>query len=97
MDSKYKQVWLDFINVDKVDYAEKEDQGLIVYSKPKIRQANPLCFGQMEVCEIHGISGDFYRELNDLSEAISLVPKPLVGNLNSNTAKVLSKYKREKI
>ncbi len=93
-DSKYRDVWLDFISVDKVDYANDSNHGLIIHSKPKIRQANPLCFGQMEVCEIDGISGDFYRELNNLSEEISLVSKPLVGNLIDNTVKILSKYKK---
>jgi len=92
--SKHKNVWLDFISIDKVSYAKQDDKGLIIYSKPKIRQANPLCFGQMEVCEIDGISGDFYRELNNLSEAISLVSKPLVGNLSDSTVEILSRYRR---
>lgn len=94
LDSKYKNIWLDFISVDKVEYAKPNQEGLLLYSKPKIRQANPLCMGQMEVCEIDCISGDFYRELNDLNQAIELVSQPLVGNLNNETAKVLSKYKK---
>lgn len=95
LNSKYRKIWEDFVAVDQVNYADaSQNQDLIVYSKPKIRQANPLCLGQMEVCEIHNISGDFYRELNDLSEAIELVSKPLVGNLNHGTAKILSRYNK---
>ena len=95
LDSKYKNVWLDFTTFDKIRYAKNNEQGLVVHSKPKIRQANPLVFGQMEVCEIDGISGDFYRELNDLNEEISLVSKPLIGNLSNSTVKVLYKYKKD--
>jgi hypothetical protein len=93
LDSKYKDVWKDFVNIDQIDYVTS-DSGLIIYSKPKIRQANPLCMGQMTVCEIHDISGDFYRELNDLKEDLSLVEKPLVSNLSAPTVKILSKYQK---
>lgn len=96
LDSKYKDIWLDFINVNNIRYAYPNQEGLILYSKPKIRQANPLCMGQMEVCEIDGISGDFYRELNDLSEDIESVSRPLVGNLKKETVNVLSKYRKIK-
>lgn len=93
LNSKYRYIWEDFINVDKVEYAKPNEEGLIIFSKPKIRQANPLCMGQMEVCEIDGISGEFYRELNDLREDIKLVDRFLVGNLDKRTVKVLSLYK----
>jgi hypothetical protein len=93
LDSKYKNVWLDFVSVDRVHVAlPNQKKGLVLYSKPKIRQANPLCMGQMEVCEIHSISGDFYRELNNLRKSIELVSKPLVGNLNEGTTRILSRY-----
>lgn len=94
LDSKYKNIWLDFVNMNKVEYAKcNQEKGLVIYSKPKIRQANPLCFSHMQVCEIHDISGEFYQELNDLKEAIELTSKPLIGNLNNETVKVLSKYR----
>lgn len=94
LDSKYKYIWLDFINMDKVRYANTDDKGLIVISQPKIRQANPLCFGHMQLCEICDISGDFYRELNNIRNDIDLTIKPIVGNLSSSTVKVLAKYKK---
>lgn len=95
LDSKYRDIWLDFTSMDKVRIAlPNQRKGLILYSKPKIRQANPLCFGQMTVCEIDGISGDFYRELVNLYKDIERTDKPLVGNLCESTVKVLSKYKK---
>ena len=48
----------------------------------------------MEVCEIDGISGNFYRELNNLYEDIKLTDRPITSNLNKETVKVLSKYKK---
>lgn len=94
LDSKYGSVLKDVLSIDKVFYANGEDDGLVFISKPKIRQANPLCFGQMTVCEIDGISGDFYRKLNDLYDDIELTDKPITSNLNKETVKVLSKYKK---
>lgn len=94
LDSKYSNVLRDVLSLDQVSYATDEDTGLVIVSKPKIRQANPLCFSQMEVCEIDGISGDFYKELNDLHKDISLTDKLITGNLSKETVKVLSKYKK---
>jgi hypothetical protein len=95
LDSKYKNIWIDCANVDKIDFAKPNQEGLILYSKPKIRQASPLCMATpCEVCEIHEFTGNSYHELNDLREAIELVPKPLVGNLDKRTARILSKYNR---
>ena len=48
----------------------------------------------MEVCEIDSISGEFYRELNNLYEDINLTDKPITGNLSKETVKILSKYKK---
>ena len=96
LDSKYSDVLKDVLSLDKVSYASSTDNGLVIVSKPKIRQANPLCFGQGEVCEIDVISGQFYRELNDIGEDISLTDKPITGNLNKETVKVLSKYRKNK-
>ena len=48
----------------------------------------------MEVCEIDSISGDFYKELNNIYKDIKLTDKPITGNLNKETVKVLSKYKK---
>lgn len=93
LNSKYKTVLKDVLSLDKVRYAKEEDEGLIIVSKPKIRQANPLCIGQMEVCEIDGISGNFYRELNNLKEDIKLTDRPITGDLSKETVKILSKYK----
>lgn len=95
LDSKYRDVLKDVLSLDSVFYAKTKEQGLVILSKPKIRQANPLCLGQMEVCEINNISGNFYRELNDLYEDINLTNKKIVGNLNKETVKILSKYKRK--
>ena len=94
LDSKYSAILKDVLSLDRVSYATKEDTGLVILSKPKIRQANPLCFGKMEVCEIDGISGEFYRELNNLYEDINLTDKPITGNLSKETVKILSKYKK---
>ena len=94
LNSKYGDVLKDILSLEHVFYAKDLNQGLALVSKPKIRQANPLVFGQMEVCEIDGISGDFYRELNDIYEDILLTDKPITGNLSSNTVRVLSRYKR---
>ena len=94
LDSKYGDVLKDVLSLEKVSYATNNDTGLVIVSKPKIRQANPLCFGQMEVCEIDGISGTFYRELNNLYQEINLTDKPITGNLSKETVKILSKYKK---
>lgn len=94
LDSKYDDVLKDVLTLEEVRYADKDETGLVLISKPKIRQANPLCWGQMEVCEIDGISGGFYRELNDIELDIELTDRPIVGNLSHETVKVLSKYKR---
>lgn len=95
LDSKYRDVLRDVLSLESVSYTETEEQGLVILSKPKIRQANPLCLGQMEVCEINNISGNFYREVNDLYESINLTNKKIVGNLSKETVKMLSKYKRK--
>ena len=95
LDSNYKDVLRDVLSLDKVDYAKDSDDGLVLISKPKIRQANPLCFGQMQVCDIYDITGMFYSELVDLSEAIKLTDIPIVGNLSKNTVKILSRYKKK--
>lgn len=92
LDSKYKDVWLDVTSFDKVEYGTDADLNMII--KAKIRQANPLVLGQMEVCEIDGISGEFYRELNPLYEELSLVNTPLSSNLSSTTKRVLAKYQK---
>lgn len=94
LDSKYKDVWIDVTTFDKVSYAKNLDEGLSFISKSKIRQANPLCMGQMTLCEIDSISGKFYRELNNLYRDISLTDKPITGNLSKQTVKTLSKYKK---
>lgn len=94
LNSKYGGVLKDVLSLEKVRYADNDENGLVLISKPKIRQANPLCWGQMEVCEIDGISGDFYRELNDIELDIELTDRPIVGDLSYETVKVLSKYKR---
>ena len=94
LDSKYSDVLRDVLELDSVYYAKDLDQGLALISKPKIRQANPLVFGQMCVCEIDEISGEFYRELNDLYEDILLTDQPITGNLSKNTVRILSRYKK---
>lgn len=94
LSSKYGSVLKDILSLEKVSYTVNNIDGLIIVSKPKIRQANPLCIGQMEVCEIDGISGKFYRELNNLYEDIELANKPITGNLSKETVKTLSKYKK---
>ena len=94
LDSRYKDVWIDVTTFDKVVYTTNLEQGLSMVSKPKLRQANPLVLGQMALCEIDNISGDFYRELNNLYEDIALLEKPITGNLSKETEKVLSKYKK---
>lgn len=95
LNSKYSGVLKDVLSLKEVSYADKTDTGIVLVSKPKIRQANPLCWGQMEVCEIDGISGDFYWELNDLSQDILLTDRPITGNLSHETVKVLSLYKNK--
>ena len=94
LDSKYSDILKDVLSLKQVSYTIKEDTGLVIVSKPKIRQANPLCLGQMEVCEIDALSGKFYRELNNLYENINLTDKPITGNLSKKTVKILSRYKK---
>lgn len=94
LDSKYGDVLKDVLSFDRVEYAKDGDSGLALISKPKIRQANPLCWGHMRVCEIDEISGTFYRELVDLTESIMLTDKPIVGNLSKSSVRVLSRYKK---
>jgi len=89
LDSKYKDVLKDILSLEKVSYAKPLDSGLVIISKPKIRQANPLCFSQMQICEIDEISGEFYHELNNIYEDICKTDKPIVGNLSKDTVKKL--------
>lgn len=93
LNSKYGSVLEDVLSLENVFYSEKQDCGLNLISKPKIRQANPLCLGQMEVCEIDNISGNYYRELNNLYDDINLTDKLISSNLNRDTVKILYKYK----
>jgi len=94
LDSKYGSVLKDILSIKKVVYSKNDNDGLLIISRPKIRQANPLCLGQMEVCEIDSISGHFYRELNNLEEDINLTDIPLTAKVSRDTIKILSKYKR---
>ena len=94
LNSKYNNILKDVLALNQVYYADNLEEGLIITSKPKIRQANPLCFGQMEVCEIDCISGEFYRELNNIEEDILLTDRPLSGNLSKETVRILSRYKK---
>ena len=93
LDSKNGDVLRDVLLVDKINYTNNVDDGLVIISKPKIRQANPLCLGQMTVCEINDISGEFYRELNNLYDDIELTDRPIVGNLSKETVKILKRYR----
>ena len=95
LDSKYKDIWLDVTSFDKVNYAKSLDDGLAFISKPKIRQCNPLIIdSHLNLCEIDGIAGEFYRELNPIGDAILLTDKPITGNLSNYTIKTLGKYKK---
>lgn len=95
MNSGYNDVWKDITTFDQVKYASSVDTGLIITSKPKIRQANPLCFAQMTLLEVDNISGNFYRELNNLYSALRVIDQPIIGNLSKSTAKILSKYQKK--
>ena len=93
--SNYKDVWKDITSFDTVSYAKSMDEGLVFVSQPKIRQCNPLVIdSHLNLCEIDGISGDFYRELNPIGEDIDFTSKPITGNLSKYTVKTLSKYKK---
>lgn len=91
LNSKYGAVLKDILSLEEVRYADKNEMGLALISKPKIRYANPLCLGSMCVYEI---DGKLYREHNNLFQDILLTDRPIVGNLTHETVKVLSKYKR---
>ena len=95
LDSNYKDVWQDITSFDKIKYTKSIDDGLVIVSKPKIRQCNPLILSaHLNLCEIDDISGEFYQELNDLEKLIELTNKPMTGNLSKATVKTLSKYKK---
>ena len=94
MDSKYSSVLKDILSIEKVRYANPTDNGIIFISKPKIRQANPLCVNLNYVCEIDGVSGNFYRELNSLGEAIKLTDKPITADLCNQTVQILKRYRK---
>ncbi len=94
MDNKHSSVLRDVLSIERVRYATPTDSGIIFISKPKIRQANPLCCCYHDVCEIDGISGEFYRELNPLGEAIQLTDKPITADLSTQTVQILSRYKK---
>ena len=90
LNSKYKDIWEDVTSIESVFYGSSS---LSFISKPKIRQANPLCMGQMCLTEIDGISGEFYQELNNLWESIGKLDKPITANLSKSTVKTLEKYR----
>ncbi len=95
LNSNYKDVWEDITSFDTVSYAKSMDEGLAFISQPKIRQCNPLIIdSHLNLCEIDGIAGDFYRELNPIGEDINLTCMPITGNLSKYTVKTLSKYKK---
>lgn len=93
LESPYKDIWRDVMSIDKVFYDDAYMHDLSFIVKPKIRQVNPLCMGQMCLGEINDISGNFYRELNDLKESIALLERPIAANLCDSTIKILRKYK----
>ena len=95
-DSKEKSVLEDILSLEEVHYSKPEDKGIVVVTKPKIRQSNPLCFNQMSLCEINDISGEFYQELNPLFKDICLTSKPITGDLSKDTVKKLAKYQKRK-
>ncbi len=95
LNSEFRDVWLDITSFDQVYYAKDMNKGLTFVSKPKIRQCNPLIIdSHLNLCEIDGISGDFYRELNPIGELIRLTDRPINGNLSDYTVRTLSKYKK---
>lgn len=95
LSSNYKDVWKDITSFDIVSYAKNIDEGLTFISQPKIRQCNPLIIdSHLNLCEIDGISGCFYKELNPIENDINLTNKPITGNLSKYTVKTLSKYKK---
>lgn len=95
LSSNYRDVWRDITSFDTVNYAKNMDDGLVFITQPKIRQCNPLIIdSHLNLCEIDGISGDFYRNLNPILEDINLTKKPITGNLSRYTVKTLSKYKK---
>lgn len=98
LSSRYKDIWVDITTFDKVKYAKSFNDGLVFISQPKIRQCNPLIISEhLNLCEIDGIAGDFYKELNPLDELINLTYRPITGNLSNYTVKTLSKYKKKMI
>lgn len=90
-DSKYKDIWEDVMSIDKVKYGSS---GLSFISKPKIRQANPLCWGTNALVSISDISGVFYSELNPIGDLIEKMDEPMTANLSKTTVKTLEKYRR---
>lgn len=95
LNSKYRDVWRDITSFDTVNYTNNMDDGLVFISKPKIRQCNPLIVSShLNLCEIDGISGDYYKELNPLQNDINQTNIPIVGNLSNYTVKELVKYKK---
>ncbi len=96
LDSKESMVWKDITSIDKIHFGHTDENELVVHSRTKIRQANPLVMGQMCVCEIQDISGMFYRELNPIGKDILLTDLPITGNLSPATQKILSRYQTKK-
>lgn len=95
LSSNYKDIWKDITSFDTVSYAKSMDEGLAFISQPKIRHCNPLIISaHLNLCEIYGISGDFYSELNPIEEDIARTYVPITGNLSKYTVKTLSKYKK---
>ena len=94
MDSKYSSVLKEVLSIENVRYASGSDNGIVFISKPKIRQASPLCVSCSYVCEIDGISGDFYKELVPLEDAIKLTDIPITADLSKETVQVLSRYRK---
>lgn len=91
MNSKYRDIWLDVMSIDKVSYGYS---GLSFVSMPKIRETNPLCWGTNGIVEISDISGSFYPELNPIDDLVIEANKPMTANLSKTTVKTLEKYRR---
>lgn len=95
LNSNYRDVWRDITSFDRVRYASSMDDGLVFVSQPKVRQCNPLIIdSHLNLCEIDGISGDSYRELNPIGDDISLTSKLITGNLSDYTVRTLTRYKK---
>lgn len=94
VNSKYKNLWLDFTKLSKVEEVDESTNGYVLTPKSKIRYTFPLVWDGTSPTDFFGISGELYDDYIKLQDQLDKIDIPLKGNLSEESEKILLKYKK---